>query len=272
MNDMILSATDIRHAYRGAVVLQGASLQLRPGEVVALLGANGAGKSTLLRILLGLLKPGGGEVRLAGRPLADYPRRELARQLAYVPQVHSTPFPYTVRQVVTMGRLPNTGLFAAPGAADFAAVERVMVRLNIDRLAERPYTEISGGERQLALIARALAQGSRLLVMDEPASGLDYGNQITLLELLRSLAAEGYGILKTTHHPDHALAGSDRVAILQNGRIVAQGQPAEVMTASLLSDLYGVAITPTRLPDGRMVILPAPTISLAPSSLMEFSA
>ena len=271
MSPMVLTATDIRHAYRGTAVLQGASLQLRPGEVVALLGANGAGKSTLLRILLGLMTPGGGDVRLAGRPLADYPRRELARQLAYVPQVHSTPFPYTVRQVVTMGRLPNTGLFAAPGAADLAAVEQVMARLSIDRLAERPYTEISGGERQLALIARALAQGSRLLVMDEPASGLDYGNQITLLELLRSLAAEGYGILKTTHHPDHALAGSDRVAILQDGRIVADGPPADVMTASLLSDLYGVAIAPTRLADGRMVILPAPTISLAPSS-MEFSA
>lgn len=267
----LLQARDIHQAYRGKAVLHGACLHLGPGEVVSLLGANGAGKSTLLRILLGLLPPTCGEVSLAGRLLADYPRRELARQVAYVPQVHSTPFPYTVRQIVSMGRLPSAGLFAAPGRDDRTVVDRVLERLAIVHLAERPYTEISGGERQLALIARALAQGSRLLVMDEPASGLDYGNQISLLDLLRSLAAEGYGILKTTHHPDHALAGSHRVAILQDGRIVANGPPDEVMTAALLSDLYGVAIAPTRLPDGRLVILPAPRISLSPSSPMELS-
>jgi len=251
-----LQARDIHHAYRGKGVLHGASLHLGPGEVVSLLGANGAGKSTLLRILLGLLPPSGGEVRLAGRLLADYPRRELARQVAYVPQVHSTPFPYTVRQIVTMGRLPSAGLFAAPGRDDRSAVDRVLARLAISHLAERPYTEISGGERQLALIARALAQGSRLLVMDEPATGLDYGNQITLLDLLRSLAAEGYGILKTTHHPDHVLAGSDRVAVLIAGRIVADGRPADVLTAKCLSELYGVPVTPVRLPDGRLVVAP----------------
>ena len=257
MSAASLNARDIRHAYCGKVVLQGASLHLEPGEVVSLLGANGAGKSTLLRILLGLLRPASGEVHLAGRLLADYPRRELARQVAYVPQVHSTPFPYTVRQVVTMGRLPNAGLFAAPSRDDHHAVDQVMARLGIVHLAERPYTEISGGERQLALIARALAQGSRLLVMDEPAAGLDYGNQIALLDLLRSLAADGYGILQTTHHPDHALASSDRVAILQAGSITAVGPPAEVLTAARLSKLYGVPVGPVRLPDGRLIVAPA---------------
>lgn len=256
MNDAALHAMAICHAYRGKTVLRGAELQLQPGEVVSLLGANGAGKSTLLRILLGLLPAEAGEVRLNGRRLGDYPRRELARHLAYVPQVHNTPFPYRVRQVVTLGRLPANGLFAAPGAEDRAVVDRVLARLSIDKLADAPYTEISGGERQLVLIARALAQGSRLLVMDEPTSGLDYGNQIALLDLLRSLAADGYGILKTTHHPDHALAGSDRVAILQAGRIVANGPPAEVLSAKLLSELYGQPVGPYRLEDGRLVIAP----------------
>jgi len=252
----VLVAHDIRHAYRGRVVLQGAGLTLRPGEVVALLGANGAGKSTLLRILLGLLRPTAGQVTLADIPLAAYPRRQLAGLIAYVPQVHSTPFPYTVRQIVGMGRLPASGLFAAPSADDRRAVDQAIARLGIAPLADTPYTEISGGERQLALIARALAQGSRLLVMDEPASGLDYGNQIALLALLRSLAVDGYGILKTTHHPDHVLAGADRVALLRDGRIVADGDPADVLTGERLSELYGVAVAPVRLPDGRRVVAP----------------
>jgi len=253
-----LNASNIHYAYQGKKVLHGANLTVAPGQVVSLLGANGAGKSTLLRIALGLLPPQTGEVRLGGRLLHAYPRRELARHLAYVPQVHAMPFPYSVRQVVLMGRLPATGLFGAPGRQDHDIAEQAMDRLGISRLADRPYTEVSGGERQMALIARALAQGSRLLVLDEPATGLDYGNQIALLDLLRTLAADGYGILKTTHHPDHVLASSDRVAILQGGRIVAAGPPAEVMSAALLSDLYGVAIAPTRLPDGRTVILPVP--------------
>ncbi|MBS1161678.1 MAG: transporter [Proteobacteria bacterium] len=266
MSDPTLSASQIRHAYRGRTVLHDASLELAPGQVVSLLGANGAGKSTLLRIILGLLPPQGGEVRLGGRPLRDYPRRELAGHLAYVPQVHATPFPYSVRQVVLMGRLPATGLFAAPGHQDRMIAEQALARLGIGHLAERPYTEISGGERQMALIARALAQGSRLLILDEPATGLDYGNQIALLDLLRSLAAEGYGILKTTHHPDHVLASSDRVAILKDGHIIADGPPENVMSAALLSDLYGVAIAPTRLPDGRLVILPAADRARRPPS------
>lgn len=266
MNAPTLSASRIRHAYRGRTVLHDASLELAPGQVVSLLGANGAGKSTLLRIILGLLPPQGGEVRLGGRLLRDYPHRELAGHLAYVPQVHATPFPYSVRQVVLMGRLPATGMFAAPGPKDRSMAEQAMARLGIGHLAERPYTEISGGERQMALIARALAQGSRLLILDEPATGLDYGNQIALLDLLRSLAADGYGILKTTHHPDHVLASSDRVAILKDGHIIADGPPEDVMSAALLSDLYGVAIAPTRLPDGRLVILPAAGRATRPPS------
>lgn len=257
MSGPTLKATDLHYGYRGKAVLRGASMHLGCGEVVALLGANGAGKSTLLRLLLGLLRPATGLIELAGRPLSGFGRRELAREMAYVPQTHSTPFPYTVRQVVTMGRLPCQGLFAAPDAEDRRAVDQVLERLAITRLAERCYTEISGGERQLALIARALAQGSRLLIMDEPMSGLDFGHQVTLLQLLRSLADDGYGILKTTHHPDHALSGADRVAILKGGRIVADGLPGEVMSAELLSRLYGVDLTPFPLPDGRLVIAPA---------------
>lgn len=237
-----LDACGLHFAYRGRPVLAGAGLSLGAGELVSLLGANGAGKSTLLRLLLGFVRPQRGEVRLAGRPLHAYPRRQLAQRLAYVPQLHQAPFPYSVREVVLLGRLPATGLLRPPGQADRETVEAVLERLGIAHLAGRAYTEISGGERQLALIARALAQGAKILVLDEPMSGLDYGHQMRLLERLRSLAREGYAILKTTHHPEHALLASTRVALLRGGGIEADGPPQEVVTPAAIERLYGVRV------------------------------
>ncbi|MBS0356234.1 MAG: ABC transporter ATP-binding protein [Proteobacteria bacterium] len=255
----VLLARGLRYAWRGRPVLNGVDLRVDTGEVVSLLGANGAGKSTLLRLLLGLLRPAAGDVLLDGTPIASMPRRLLARRLAYVPQVHVSPFPYPVRDVVLLGRLPHAGLGGLSGRigpADRQAADAALARLSIAHLAERPYTEISGGERQLVLIARALAQGARLLVMDEPTGGLDYGNQLRLLELLRTLAADGFGVLKTTHHPDHVLHGSHRVAILRDGRILADGAPAEILTRPLMRSLYDVDVEPHRLADGRLVFMP----------------
>lgn len=252
-----LLARGLRYAWRGRPVLNGVDLRVGTGEVVSLLGANGAGKSTLLRLLLGLLRPAAGDVHLDGTPIASIPRRLLAHQLAYVPQVHASPFPYLVRDVVLLGRLPHAGLTGRIGPADRQAADAALARLGIEHLTERPYTEISGGERQLVLIARALAQGARLLVMDEPTGGLDYGNQLRLLELLRSLAADGFGVLKTTHHPDHVLHGSHRVTILRDGRIAADGAPAEILTRPLMRSLYDVDVEPHRLADGRLVFVPA---------------
>ncbi|MFC3609209.1 ABC transporter ATP-binding protein [Stutzerimonas tarimensis] len=238
-------------------ILDGVDLALAPGEILALLGANGAGKTTLLRCLLGLLRPHGGTVSLDGTPLATLSRRALARRIAYVPQAHVAPFPYSVREVVGLGRLPHHGPFAAPGAADREAVEAAIAQLGIGALAGRPYTELSGGERQLTLIARALAQGAGILIMDEPVSGLDFGHQMRLLGCLERLAADGYGILKTTHHPDHALACASRVALLQEGRIVADGTPTEVLTADAIRRLYRVEVEILRSPAGRSAFVPA---------------
>ncbi|MBE7376536.1 ABC transporter ATP-binding protein [Pseudomonas lopnurensis] len=238
-------------------ILDGVDLALAPGEILALLGANGAGKTTLLRCLLGLLKPHGGTVSLDGTSLATLSRRALARRIAYVPQAHVAPFPYSVREVVGLGRLPHHGPFAAPGAADREAVETAIAQLGIGALAGRPYTELSGGERQLTLIARALAQGARILIMDEPVSGLDFGHQMRLLACLERLAADGYGILKTTHHPDHALACASRVALLQEGRIVADGTPTEVLTTDAIRRLYRVEVEILRSPAGRSAFVPA---------------
>ena len=253
----MIRARDIHFAYRGRPVLTGATVSLASGELVSLLGANGAGKSTLLKVLLGLLRPAAGSVTLDGRALTELGRRPLAQRVAYVPQVHAAPFPYSVREVVLMGRLPGNGLFKAPGAADKAVAERVIEHLGIGRLADRPYTEISGGERQLVLIARALAQDAQLLVMDEPMAGLDFGHQLRLLERLQGLVEEGYGVLMTTHDPDQALSGSDRVAMLVDGRIVADGRAGDVLTADAIERLYGVPVELLRAGDMALAFRPA---------------
>lgn len=246
-----LEAHGVHFAYNGRVVLRGVDLAVAPGDMVSLLGANGSGKTTLLLLLLGLLRPDAGEVVLNGRPLRCYPRRELARQLAYVPQTHTVPFPYTVRDVVLLGRLPHTGLVHSPSPQDQAVVAKTLARLGIESLADRPYSEVSGGERQLTLIARALAQGARILVLDEPATGLDYGNQLRFLQHLRGLAAEGFAIVKATHHPEHALLASTRVALLHAGTILRQGPPREVVTPAAIQQLYRIQVNAFHAPAGQ---------------------
>jgi len=245
-----LAAQEVCFAYGRRGVLRGVNLGVGPGEVLSLLGANGSGKTTLLRLLLGLARPRAGLVSLNGKPLAQYPRRELARYLAYVPQTHVTPFPYTVRDIAVLGRLPHTGLVRSPTRRDYEVAMEVLGRLGIADLADRPYTDISGGERQLTLIARALAQGARVLVMDEPVSGLDYGHQLRFLAHLRRLAADGYAIVKATHHPEHALLASTRVALLCDGAVVCDGPPAEVVTPSTIARIYRVEVAAFHAPNG----------------------
>lgn len=237
-----LEARAIHLMRANRLVLAGADLRVCSGEIVALLGANGAGKSTLFRVMLGLERMTRGDVLLDGAPIATFGRREVARRVAYVPQAHVAPFPYLARDVVMMGRLPATGLFSSPTAQDEAIVSETLTRLKISSLSARPYTEISGGERQLVLIARALVQGARILVMDEPMTGLDYGYQIQAMRLFKELAAAGRGILFSTHHPDHALKFASRVAVLADGKIIASDSPREVITPAMIELIYGVQV------------------------------
>jgi iron complex transport system ATP-binding protein len=248
-----LEGRGLQFAYRKRMVLQGVDIAIGAGEVVSLLGANGAGKSTLLKLLLGFLPPAEGAVLLNGEPLSSLSRRQIGRRLAYVPQVHVTPFPYTVREVVTLGRLPGNGVFRAPSASDREAVDEVLERLRITHLAGRPYTEVSGGERQLALIGRALAQGPRVLVMDEPMTSLDFGYQVRLARRLSALAAEGRAVVLSTHDPQFALQTSTRIALLIGGRIEADGAPGDVATPAAMRRLYGVDVQSFTLPNGKTV-------------------
>ncbi|WOT05892.1 ABC transporter ATP-binding protein [Shewanella youngdeokensis] len=237
----LLQCSGLTFSRVNRLLLDRISLEINPGEVVALLGPNGAGKSTLMRLLLGLEDASAGEVLVDGKPLQDYNRRDLATRVAYVPQSHVSPFPYSVRQVVALGRLCSTGLLGAMRPKDHLVIDEQLQRLQIFHLAERPYTEISGGERQLVLLARALAQEATLLLLDEPASALDFGHQARLLMKLKQLSEEGLAVVMTTHHPHHARMIADRALLLRDGQLLDQGKPQEVLNRSTMRALYGIS-------------------------------
>lgn len=230
-------------------VLDKIDLALSGGEFVCLLGPNGSGKTALLRTLAGTLPPRNGELTASGRDLTKLTAAGRARLLACVPQAHAPVFAFRVRDVVVMGRAARWGLWGSPSTADWQAADDALAQIGLSDFAERLYTEISGGERQLTLIARALAQQARFLALDEPAASLDFGNQVRVLRTLRRLADDGIGILMATHHPEHALRCATRVAILRDGRLMAEGPPAELLTASRLQQIYGVPFVVADLPD-----------------------
>jgi iron complex transport system ATP-binding protein len=243
MSARSLAARNIVFDRDGQGILDDVGLSISTGEVVALLGPNGAGKSTLFRILLGVLKPRSGIVAIDGRNIATFRRRELARQTAYVPQGHVTPFPYLVADVILLGRLPHSGLFSAASAEDHRVVQGVADELGLTPLLSRPYTEISGGERQLALLARAIAQGASFLLLDEPLTGLDFGYQIRVLRLLSGLAARGRGVLFSTHSPEHALQIDCRAVVIKDQKIIADAPARRVITPEMIERLYGVTVS-----------------------------
>lgn len=238
----LLAAEEVTFAYRGNRVLDRLSVSLHEGGVTALLGPNGSGKTTLLKLLMGILRPHRGVVRFRGADLRSIPARELARHIAYVPQNHREAFGYRVFDVVLMGRMPHVPFLGRHGATDLRITRESLERLGIGHLAERPYTRISGGERQLTLIARAMAQGACVFIMDEPVNGLDYGNQLRLLDQIKGLSSrDGFTFAVTTHHPDHALAIADRVIMMRQGAMVREGTPSETLTPRTLAELYDIS-------------------------------
>jgi iron complex transport system ATP-binding protein len=244
---MRLEAVSLDFGYRGRRVGSGVSFVLEAGQILCLLGPNGSGKTTLFKTMLGLLPPQGGRVLIDDLELATLRRDEVARRVSYVPQAHAAFFPFTVREVVLMGRTAHLGLFSAPSRHDHAAALAALERLRIAALADAIYTRISGGERQLTLIARALAQDARIIVMDEPTANLDFGNQVRVLEHIRSLARSGIGVLLSTHDPDQAFVCATHVAMLHAGRLVRLGAPEEVITPESLNAIYGVEVAVKRV-------------------------
>lgn len=236
---MSLEARALAFGFRDRRVGEGVDVRLHEGEVACLLGPNGSGKTTLLRTLLGVIGPLAGAISLDGRELHAWTERERALRLAYVPQASESYFDFSVREMVEMGRTAHRGVFARPSPPDHAAAQAALERLGIAHLGERPIQRVSGGERQLALIARALATEARVLLMDEPTASLDFANQARVLEEIARLREGGCAVLFTTHHPDHALRIADRALLLRDGRLLAAGPTASAVNSENLSALYG---------------------------------
>lgn len=233
----LLETRGLAFGYPQRLVGRDVTLRVDAGEVVAVLGPNGGGKTTLFRTLLGWLRPIDGEVLFDGRLLADWRRDELARHVAYVPQSPGGHFAFTVLDVVLMGRTAHLPPYGVPSKADRAIAVDCLEQLGVAALAPRVFTELSGGERQLVLVARALAQQPRLIVMDEPTASLDFGNQIKVIDHIAGLRHRGVAVLLSTHHPDHARHVADRIVRLKNGTIVGEGL-ASALTVADLAALY----------------------------------
>lgn len=253
----VLEARGVSFGFPGRTVGRNVSLALGAGEVMCVLGPNGGGKTTLFRTLLGLLPAHGGKILFDGAALESLSRGEVARLAGYVPQGHTAYFAYTLRQFVLMGRTARIGAFAVPGPADRRLADDALDSLGIAGLAERPINEVSGGERQLALVARALTQQPKLLVMDEPTASLDFGNQVRVLERILALAASGIAILFSSHDPDHAFLGAQRTLLLAEGHVLESGAPRDVVRAETLQRLYGVPVEVVAVAGGRHTCLPS---------------
>lgn len=239
----LLEGKNVGFAYGSHRVLDAVDLELRSGELVALVGPNGAGKSTLLKVLLGWLSPDSGRVEVVGRALSELSRRDIAKRIAFVPQEARVDFAFTARELVTMGRMPYLGRFQPEGTADVSAVERALDATETRALSDRIVSELSGGERQRVQLARALAQETDVLLLDEPTANLDIEHQLALLELVRKLVQQGRAAMVALHDLSLAARFADRVVVLASGGIVAAGKPSEVFTERLLERWFHIRAT-----------------------------
>ncbi len=233
--------------YHKNVVLKDMNLEFTGNEVYSLLGPNGVGKSTFFKSILGLLPLISGRILLNGKDVSKWNRKEFAKKIAYVPQYHNVPFAFKVIDVVLMGRTAHLGLLGSPSKKDKLLAEECLEMLGISSLKNKLFTEISGGERQMVIIARALAQQPSFMIMDEPTSSLDFGNQIKVIKQINELKKDSLGILMATHSPDHAFMCKQKSIAFFKGNLYKQGLTSEVLTEECLKEMYGTAIQVMRL-------------------------
>lgn len=236
----MLEVRDLRVSYDGTEVVHSVSFDVNDGEYACIIGTNGCGKTTTLKAVLGLHHPDSGTVLVDGCSTTGLSEREMAKKFAYIPQIHRPPFPFTVADVVLMGRTPHLASMSHASQHDREVAFEAMERMGVLHLARRSYTALSGGQRQLVLIARALAQEPRLLIMDEPTASLDFGNQELVLSTMKTLALEGMAVLMVTHDPDHALYCAHKVIVMEEGRVSGVGTPREMVTEETLDRIYGI--------------------------------
>ncbi len=236
----MIEIQNLSFSYGMRSVLNKVSLSAKDGEITMLLGRNGAGKTTLFRCILGLEKNYCGSIKISGREAKSLSAKEIARSVAYIPQVHYPSFNYSVLDMVVMGTGSQVFAFSSPKKQQYDAALSALDSIGIAHLANRSYCEISGGEQQMTLIARALVQGAPILIMDEPTSSLDYGNQLKMMEKAQQLSQQGYTVLMSAHNPQYALSYAHKAAALQNGAVLAHGVPSEILDKALIKELYGV--------------------------------
>ncbi len=239
---MKLTVTDLGFSYKNQETLKHVNFSADTRQCVCLLGENGAGKTTLFRCILGLLGGYQGQILIDGADCRHKSVKERARLISYIPQANLPTFNYTVFQTVLMGTNPLMDTFHTPGNKERKLVYEKLELLGITHLAQRGYANLSGGERQLVLIARALVQDSDILIMDEPTANLDYGNQFRIMEKVKKLAGQGYLILLSTHNPEHALLFADQVLVLKEHSIIKSGSPKDVLGSKMIQDIYGIKV------------------------------
>ncbi len=257
---MKLEAKNLSCGYGNRVVLERVNFEVETGQICCLLGPNGAGKTTLFKTLLKLMKPLDGTVRIDGEDVAGWSPSKMAKYTAYVSQYHVPPFPYLVKDVVLLGRMSSVGYFGQPKKQDYEIADQAMEDMGVYHLKDRVYTDISGGERQLVMIARALTQGSEMLVLDEPTASLDYGNMVRVIKKIIELRDKGYGVIMTTHSPDQAFMCNSTAVLLQRSKPVLAGSIIDVITEKNLKDAYGVDVKIVEFahPNGKIMRMCAP--------------
>jgi iron complex transport system ATP-binding protein len=239
-------------------IFENISFTVDKGKVFCILGPNGTGKSTLLRCLCNLYRLKNGHIRVDGHDISMMSHARLARKIGFIPQIHTPTFPYTVLQVVLMGRTPHLNMLAAPSDKDYDIAEGAIKTVGIEPIRDTPYTELSGGQMQMVLLARVLAQEPEILLLDEPTSHLDIANQVHTIEMVKKLAGQGLSIVMTSHYPDHAFVSADTVGIMKDGNFLEIGSPDDIVTSANLKRAYGTDIKIVFVSDGinRKVCVP----------------
>lgn len=249
---MSIVVENLSFSYSKKEVLHDISFEIEQGEFVTILGANGVGKSTLFRCILGLLQNYTGRIFLDGTDMHSMSPNEIARKIAYIPQYTASIFNYSVENIVLMGTTASLHPLSSPKEEEMKRVTDSLEKIGISHLRERCFHLLSGGEKQLTIIARALAQNTKIIMLDEPTASLDYGNQMVVLNQMRSLADEGYTIIQTSHSPEHSYMFSDRIIAMKSGEILCSGSPKDVIIEDIVSQIYGVNVRIASLYDDKM--------------------
>ena len=242
MKTLDIQNVSFAYSKKGPQVLKDVSFSTDEGDLIAILGPNGVGKSTLFKCMLGFMKKYEGRILLNGDDISGMSHKQIAKRIAYIPQSTHPVFNFEVLDVVMMGLTSQLSVMSSPKQEHIDEAREALASLGIAHLEHAGYEEISGGERQLVLIARALVQKSKILIMDEPTANLDYGNQLLVLNQARSLARDGYTVIQTTHHPEQSYLFSDRILAIQNGQVLAEGTPSQVLTEERMKKLYNVDV------------------------------